>query len=104
MLHIIFAAMLTFVSIMLVLSHLGPVWMRRVVGRKGLADLVLHTTILTLFLGTSTMGLLQAEAAGICLSIFLRLYYKFVGHEQYNRKTKKWVRTFGPLGTYKLFN
>lgn len=97
MLLIIFAALVTFIGCMLMLSHLGQTKMRRIVGYKGYADCVLHGSILLLFIGTSTMGLLQAEAAGICISIYLRLYSKFIGFERFNRKTKRWERTFGVL-------
>lgn len=98
------AAFVTFISFMLVLSHLGGQKMRRVVGYKGWADLVLHGSIMLLFIGTSTLGLLQAEAAGICFSLYLRAYYKFVGFECYDRKAKRWVRSYGPLGKLKFFN
>ncbi len=100
----ILAAFVTFLSFMLILSHLGPAKMRRIVGYKGYADLVLHGSIIFLFIGTSTLGLLQAEAAGICFSLYLRGYSRFVGFERYDRSTKRWKRTFGPWGRLKFFN
>lgn len=70
----ILAAFVSFFAFLLVLWHLPNHWMRRLVGHKGWVDLILHGTILWMFLGTSTMGLLQAEAAGICFSLYLRAY------------------------------
>ena len=69
--------------------------MRRLVGYAGWVDLAMHGTILTLFLGTSTMGLLQAEAAGIMVSLYLRLYRRLFGYERI--VGARWVRYGGLL-------
>ena len=91
------ATFVSFVSFMLIVSHAPPRWLRRMVGYKAIVDIVLHVTILWMFFGTSTEGLLQAEAAGIGFSIFLRLYRKLAGYERFNTRTLKWTRYTGVL-------
>lgn len=91
----ILAAFVSFISFWLVLSHLPAHWLRRLVGYAGWVDLLLHGTILWLFLGTSTMGLLQAEAAGICFSLYLRGYRYLRGFERLS--ASGWRRYAGRL-------
>lgn len=96
------AAVVTFASMMLLVSHLSPKFLRRLVGYKGYFDIVLHTTILYMFFGTSTEGLLQAECAGIFFSLWLRAYRWLFGFEKLIRDPKvfggtKWVRFSGYL-------
>ncbi len=76
------AAFVSFFSFWLVMKHLPDRWVRRIVGYRMVVDIVMHITILYMFLGTSTMGLLQAEAAGICFSLYLRAYVKLYGEER----------------------
>jgi hypothetical protein len=91
-----FAMMLiSFCSFWLLSSHLSPQTMRRLVGYKGWVDVVLHCTIIFLFIGTSTDGLMQAEGAGILFSISLRLYRRLLGYER--RVDGKWQRYAGML-------
>jgi hypothetical protein len=94
---IIFAALISFCGMMLIIHHLSAHWMRRLVGYKGWIDLMLHGTIIYLFFGTSTLGLLQAEAAGIMFSIYLRVYRKLFGYELWNIKRFRWERWRGAL-------
>ena len=91
----ILAAFVSFVSFWLLIRNLPPALMRRLVGYNVWFDVVLHVSILWLFLGTSTMGLLQAEAAGICFSLYLRWYRWAWGYERYERR--RWMRYFGHL-------
>lgn len=84
------AAFVSFASFVLLLTHLDQRYMRRIVGMKGWFDLLLHGTIIWMFFGTSTMGLLQAEAAGICFSLYLRFYHWAFGYEVF--KSFKWRR------------
>lgn len=93
---IIFAALISFVSLWLLSKHLKPRGMRRLVGYAGWVDLVMHGSILWLFLGTSTLGLLQAEAAGIMVSLYLRWYRHYQGFERltmdgWQRYAGKWT-------------
>ena len=89
-----FAMMLvTFASFWLLASHVSPKTMRRLVGYKLWVDVVLHCTIIAMFLGTSTDGLMQAEGAGILFSISLRVYRWLFGYERLTRKG--WQRYAG---------
>lgn len=87
----------TFVSFMLIISHVSAQTMRRLVGYKGWFDLVLHSTILYMFFGTSTEGLLQAEAAGILFSIYIRAYAYLMGYERFVKSRRTWVRYAGRI-------
>ena len=78
----ILAAFVTFFSVALLLTHLSPTAIRRIVGYKGFVDLTLHGAVLWMFFGTSTMGLLQAEACAILFSIGLRAYHNLWGYER----------------------
>ena len=88
------AAFITFCSFMLLISHMAPRTMRRLVGYKGKVDLVLHGTVIFLFFNTSTDGLLQAEAAAIMFSLFLRSYRYCMGYEVFTFK-RGWIRHAG---------
>lgn len=100
----ILAAFVSFISFLLVLHHLPPKYFRRLVGYVGWADLILHGTILFMFLGTSTLGLLQAEAAGILFSLYLRTYRWAWGTERWElyNGTYKWVRRAGHLTKFSV--
>lgn len=89
------AAFVTFFSFLLVLNHLPAHWMRRLVGYVGFTDIILHGTIIYIFIGTSTQGLLQAEAAGICFSLYLRGYRWLRGYERLEQF--RWMRYPGRL-------
>lgn len=75
-------ALVSFMAFYLLLSHISSKAMRRLVGYKGYVDLVLHTSVIYMFLGTSTDGLIQAEAAAILFSVTLRGYAYFAGYER----------------------
>lgn len=91
------ATFVSFISFSLLIAHVSPAMMRKLVGYKGWVDITLHSGILFLFFGTSTEGLLQAEAAGILFSIWLRLYAKFVGWSRFDWRQRKWRHFQGPL-------
>jgi len=90
---ILICAFVSFIGVVLLSTHLKSKWMRRLVGYAGWVDLTLHGSILALFLGTSTLGLLQAEAAGIFFSLYLRAYRWHQGYERIT--TRGWVRYAG---------
>lgn len=94
------AAFVSFFSVWLLIRHLPEHIVRRLVGHMGLVDLLLHGTILWLFLGTSTMGLLQAEAAGICFSLYLRFYRWSFGYERWIGSERRWVRFSGQFTSH----
>jgi len=87
--------LISFTSFWLLSSHLSAQTMRRLVGYKGWVDVVLHCTIIFLFIGTSTDGLMQAEGAGILFSVSLRLYRWAMGYER--RVDGAWQRYAGRL-------
>jgi hypothetical protein len=87
------AGFVSFMSFVLLLTHLSKPTMRRLVGYKGFVDVLLHGSILYMFFGTSTMGLLQAEAAGICFSLYLRAYSWAFGYERL--RGLRWQRYAG---------
>lgn len=87
--------LISFASFWLLASHMSPRGMRRLVGYKGYVDVVLHCTIIFMFIGTSTDGLLQAEGAGILFSISLRVYRWVFGYERLT--THGWQRYAGRL-------
>lgn len=89
------AAVISFAGMLLIIHHLSPQWMRRLVGYKGIVDVLLHGSILYMFFGTSTLGLLQAELCGIMFSIYLRCYRRAFGFEKFTRRG--WIRYTGVL-------
>jgi hypothetical protein len=93
------AALVSFASIALMLTHLSPRTMLRLVGYAGFVDVLLHSTILYMFVGTSTLGLLQAEACGIMFSVGLRLYRKLFGYMRL--KNFRWVTHPGVIHRFR---
>jgi hypothetical protein len=79
---ILIAALISFFSVSLLLSHLSQTAVRRIVGYCGWVDLLLHGTVIYMFMGTSTLGLIQAEASAIMFSLSLRLYRWMRGYER----------------------
>ena len=90
-------AFVSFAAFVLLLSHLSSRAMRRMVGYKGWCDAVLHGSVLFIFFNTSTDGLIQAEAAAIMFSIWLRIYAYAWGWERYDVKAMCWRRYAGKL-------
>jgi hypothetical protein len=88
-------ALVSFAAFFLLLSHLSSRGMRRLVGYKALADIVLHGTVLFMFFGTSTEGLIQAEAAAVLFSVYLRVYVWAKGWERFDWKQLRWRRFAG---------
>lgn len=89
------AALISFGSLSLLITHFSPRAVRRIMGYAMVLDIIMHVGILWMFLGTSTLGLLQAEAAGILFSLSFRAYRYACGYEKLT--TKGWVRYPGRL-------
>lgn len=92
------AAFVTFTVFLLLLHHMNAKTIRRLFGYPLFIDVPLHVGILMMFLGTSTMGLLQAEAAGIMFSLYIRIYRWGWGFERYESWPGRglcWVRYGG---------
>lgn len=88
------AAFVSFVSFWVVLHQLPPSLVRKLVGYKTFMNVLLHGSVLWMFIGTSTEGLLQAEAAAIMFSIWVEAYRRLQGYERLVRIGWKfsWVR------------
>jgi hypothetical protein len=89
------AALISFGSFALIATHLSPRFVRRAMGYAIWIDVFMHISILYMFLGTSTLGLLQAEAAGIMFSLSFRMYRWAFGYEKLTRRG--WKRFAGKL-------
>lgn len=92
---ILASAMITFIMALLLLDYAAAQTMRRIVGQWRMKiDVCMHVGILALFLGTGSTGLLQAEAAGIGVTLYLRWYAKYRGLERRERRAgrMRWVR------------
>ncbi len=88
-------ALVSFAAFFLLLTHISSRAMRRLVGYKGWADVVMHGSVLAVFLGTSTEGLIQAEAAAVLFSVYLRVYRYARGWERFDVKQFRWRRYAG---------
>lgn len=94
------ATFVSFISFWLIMSHISGPTMRKLVGHKGWVDIALHSTILFLFFGTSTEGLLQAEAAGILFSVWLRLYAFLFGYSRFDWRQRRWRHYQGRMSRH----
>lgn len=88
-------AIVSFAAMALLLSHLSNRTFRRLIGYKGYVDIMLHGSVMYLFFGTSTDGLIQAEAAAILFSVWLRMYCWMYGFERFNVRQLRWQRFAG---------
>ena len=90
------AALISFGSFALIFTHVrDQKYVRRAMGYAMWIDIVMHGTIMWMFFGTSTLGLIQAEAAGILFSLSFRLYRWLFGYERLT--WNGWVRYSGVL-------
>lgn len=89
------AALVSFLGIVLLATHLSRDSMQRIAGYAGWVDMLLHGSVLYMFLGTSTLGLMQAELAAVFFTIALRTYRYVRGYQQLHRG--RWVTYQGVL-------
>jgi len=89
---VIAEAAVTFTGIWLLTGHLTEQTKRRIAGRAALVDVCLHASIVILFHRTFA-GLMQAEMAGIMVTMYMRTWRKWYGYEY--RKAGRWVRVLG---------
>lgn len=87
------AALISFFAMMLLTIHLSRTTMRRIAGYALVFDIMLHAGVLYMFMGTSTLGLLQAELSAIMATVSLRAYRLCLGYEKLT--AKGWVRYTG---------
>lgn len=94
---VIGAALITFFAMALLAWHFAPSTKRKVAGYALLCDIVVHGTVIYMFFGTSTLGLMQAELSAIFFTITLRTYRYLFGYERLVRG--RWVQYAGVLRT-----
>lgn len=87
------AALISFFGVFLLSWHLPRNVMQRIAGHALLADIVLHGSVIFLFMGTSTLGLMQAELSAIFFTIALRAYRYVRGYQRFERM--RWVTYAG---------
>lgn len=92
---VIGAALITLLSFGLLCTHLRPHWLRRIAGYAMWFDIIVHCTVIYLFMGTSTLGLMQAELSAIMFTVALRAYRWLFGFEKL--RGLRWVRYSGKL-------
>lgn len=90
---VIGAAMISFFGIVLLSWHLSRTTMQRIVGYAGFIDMALHGSVIYLFIGTSTLGLMQAELSAIFFTLALRAYRYLRGYQRFERM--RWVTYAG---------
>ena len=90
---VIGAALISFFGIVLLSWHLSRSTMQRIVGYAGYIDLMLHGSVIYLFIGTSTLGLMQAELSAIFFTLALRAYRYLRGYQRFERM--RWVTYAG---------
>lgn len=91
------AALITFFALMLLTWHMRPGTKRKVAGYALPVDLLVHGTVIYLFFGTSTLGLMQAELSAIFFTVALRTYRYLHGYERLVRG--HWVRFAGRINS-----
>lgn len=80
------AAIISFFSFTLLAWHLKREQLRKLAGFAMWIDICLHGTVLAMFLGTSTLGLMQAELSAIMFSLSLRGYRLLFGYRKLERQ------------------
>lgn len=85
-------ALITFTGIWVLTGHMKEQTKRRIAGRIGVVDVCIHVCIIVLFHRTFE-GLMQAEAAGIMVSLYVRTWKKWYGYEK--RVNGQWMRWYG---------
>lgn len=89
------AALISFLGFGLLALHLKRRTLMRIAGYAMWFDIVVHGSVIYLFMGTSTLGLLQAELSAIFMTIALRTYRVLIGYQRYEAWT--WVSYTGLL-------
>lgn len=89
------AALISFLGFSLLCLHLRRTTLQRIAGYAMWFDITVHCTVIYLFMGTSTLGLLQAELSAIFATCALRMYRLLLGYQKLERG--KWVTYQGLL-------
>lgn len=89
------AALISFFGFILLATHFERSTLQRIAGYAKYVDIVLHVSVIYMFMGTSTLGLMQAELSAIMFTICLRAYRWLRGFQRLERG--KWVLYTGVL-------
>lgn len=94
---VIGAALITFFAMILVTWHMQRSMLRKVVGYAMWIDITVHVSVIVLFMGTSTLGLMQAELSAIFMTFAIRAYRWAYGYSRLTRRGKllRWHTTPG---------
>lgn len=92
---IIGAAIITFFAMGLMTMHMSRSTLQRMAGYALWCDLLVHGTVLYVFFGTSTLGLLQAELSAIFFTLALRAYRYMRGYQRL--EGGRWITYTGVL-------
>lgn len=76
------AALITFFALVCVTWHLSRTTCQRIVGYALLVDLLVHGTVIYVFMGKSTLGLMQAELSAIFVTLAIRGYRHAFGYQR----------------------
>lgn len=87
------AALISVLSAVLLTWHLSRPTMQRIAGYAFFVDIIMHVGVIYLFMGTSTLGLLQAELSAIFITLMLRGYRYAYGFQKFQRM--RWVTYAG---------
>jgi len=87
------AALISVLSAVLITWHLSRSTMQRIAGYAFIVDLTMHIGVIYLFMGTSTLGLLQAELSAIFMTLMLRVYRHCYGYQKF--KNLRWITYAG---------
>ena len=93
------AAIVSLFALLAVTWHMQRSTLRKFAGYAFVLDLIVHVSVFTLFMGTSTLGLLQAELMAVFFTITLRTYRYLHGYSRLRREGMlvRWVTTPGKL-------
>lgn len=91
------AAMISFFGFILLATHFERRTLLRIAGYAKYVDIVLHCTVIYLFMGTSTLGLMQAELSAIMFTICLRAFRFLFGYERW--EAGEWIKYNGFINT-----
>jgi hypothetical protein len=79
-------------------AYMGKETRLKVAGQwAGRIDLIVHATVILMFVGTSTLGLIQAELAAIMFTVYNRYYYRTVHGASYKTSKGTWYTVQGWL-------
>lgn len=94
---IVSAAFVSLFALIAVSWHMQRSTLRKFVGYAFALDLFVHISVFALFMGTSTLGLLQAELMAIFFTITVRTYRYLFGYSRLRREGAllRWRTTKG---------